>query len=185
VKASRPPADAPMPTIGNVVVSDGSGGRSAGGDFSTAASAKRRRARLGADPDRLPRFLRLIGEFVPRSASRDSAAAPHACGELRDAERSGLTSRDSNPITGSESRWDRSGAVNPSCSGSSGRPATRHNVKRDAALQTRRGIPSMRITTEYPREVYLVLKEPQISSALPAEASASSVGSPKRSRPRR
>lgn len=39
----------------------------------------------------------------------------------------------------------------------------------------------MRITTEYPREVYLVLKEPQISSALPAEASASSVGSPKRS----
>jgi len=43
------------------------------------------------------------------------------------------------------------------------------------------GIPSMRITTEYSREVYLVLKELQISSALPAEASASSVGSPKRS----
>jgi len=29
-------------------------------------------------------------------------AAPHAYGELRDAERSGLTSRDSNHITGSE-----------------------------------------------------------------------------------
>jgi hypothetical protein len=29
----------------------------------------------------------------------------------------------------------------------------------------RRGVPSMRITTEYPREVYLVLKELQIRSA--------------------
>src|SRR6185503_428887 len=87
VKASRPPADAPMPTIGNVVVSDGSGGRSACGDFGTPASGKRRPARLGVDPDLLLRVLRLITGFVPRSASRDSVAAPHAYGELRDAER--------------------------------------------------------------------------------------------------
>jgi hypothetical protein len=39
----------------------------------------------------------------------------------------------------------------------------------------------MRITTEHPREVYLVLKELQINWAPAAEASASSVGSPKRS----
>src|SRR5437870_184494 len=49
VKASSPPAEAPMPTTGNVVLSGRSEGSSVVGDFGVAVSGKRLDGSLGAD----------------------------------------------------------------------------------------------------------------------------------------
>src|SRR5437867_4796484 len=64
VKASRPPAEAPMPTTGNVVLSGRSEGSSVVGDFGVAVSGKRLDGSLSAD-------LFLRGDFRPISGPLD------------------------------------------------------------------------------------------------------------------
>src|SRR5712692_2010454 len=74
LKASRPPAEAPMPTMGNVILSDGSGGPSAGGDFGATTSRKRFGGRVG--DNFLRRFFRFVGLGSCGAPKRNEDAAP-------------------------------------------------------------------------------------------------------------
>src|SRR5258708_17450115 len=74
LKASRPPAEAPIPTIGNAVLSDDSDGTSACGDSGGEGSPGKGLVwRFGVDPVRRGTF-RPITPFLPFSKWRESAA---------------------------------------------------------------------------------------------------------------